>query len=448
MRVRYVKSACVVVEHAGVRVLCDPWLTDGIYYGSWYHYPPLDVEPEDFRGVDYVYVSHVHPDHLDVETLRRLDPETPVLIHDYRDKFVRRILESVGFEQIVELRHDELMPLSDDLAIEILAADNCDPSLCGKHFGCDALTTDGRTRQIDSLAVFRGGGRTLVNVNDSPYALAAAVCDKIRARHDAVDMLLTGYAGAGPYPQCFDNLDLDRKHERARAKRNQFLDQAMRFIEHLEPRWAMPFAGQYVLGGKLASLNPLRGVPETEELAALFAPRLATLASPPELVQLDSGEFFDLETGEASAPFHPPDPEARQRYVMQELAERRFPYEAELRIPDDERIDLTQRLEQARTRMHRHQEDFGFRSDWTIYLRTGQEHDYRVPLDGSPVSRVAPGEHREPYVRIELDYSLLTMILDRKAHWNNAEIGSHLRFYRQPDHYERAVFFFLSFLHG
>ena len=32
MKVEYLTSACVVVEHDGIRVLCDPWLTDGVYY--------------------------------------------------------------------------------------------------------------------------------------------------------------------------------------------------------------------------------------------------------------------------------------------------------------------------------------------------------------------------------------------------------------------------------
>lgn len=40
------------------------------------------------------------------------------------------------------------------------------------------------------------------------------------------------------------------------------------------------------------------------------------------------------------------------------------------------------------------------------------------------------------------------MILDRKAHWNNLEIGSHLRFCRQPDVFERAIYHFLCYFHA
>lgn len=43
MKVTNIASATVVIEHNGTRVLCDPWLSEGIYYGSWFHYPPLDT---------------------------------------------------------------------------------------------------------------------------------------------------------------------------------------------------------------------------------------------------------------------------------------------------------------------------------------------------------------------------------------------------------------------
>ena len=87
------------------RVLCDPWLSEGIYYGSWFHYPPLDTDVEAFGDVDYVYVSHIHPDHMDVATLRQLPKALPLLIHDYEDKPLLRILSGLGFSDITEVAH-------------------------------------------------------------------------------------------------------------------------------------------------------------------------------------------------------------------------------------------------------------------------------------------------------------------------------------------------------
>ena len=80
MRIQYLQSASVVIESEGVRILCDPWLYDGIYYGSWYHYPPLRFTPADVSDIDYIYVSHIHPDHYDAASLAEFPKNIPVII--------------------------------------------------------------------------------------------------------------------------------------------------------------------------------------------------------------------------------------------------------------------------------------------------------------------------------------------------------------------------------
>ena len=445
MKVRYVQSACVVIEQAGRRVLCDPWLTDGIYYGSWYHYPPLKFAPEDFAGVDALYISHVHPDHLDVETLKRLPKSLPVLIHDYEEKFVRRLIEQAGFTRIQEVPNGGRVELGGGLALQLFSADNCDPAACGRFLGCRIPQPYPRTLQLDSLAVFQAGRQVAVNANDCPYELSRGVFYQILRTYPRVDLLLVGYSGAGEHPQCFENLDDEAKLAAAAAKRDRFLRQAAQFIDHLKPARVMPFAGRYTLGGRLARLNRFRGVPELEEVPGELASRLPAGCST-DLVLLNSGESIDLEQGTVSAPFTPPDPAARQRYIDEVLAPKRLAYEGAGR-PEPDGTDWTPRLRRARARMRARKDTYGYQSDWTLYLDVGQPHLYRVPFGDGDVERAAPGSEAEPFVRIGLDPALLHMILNRTAHWNNAAIGSHLRFFRRPDVFERGVYHFLSYLH-
>ena len=449
MKVRYVTSSCVGVEHAGKKVLCDPWLTDGIYYGSWYHYPPLQFRPEDFADADFLYLSHIHPDHFDEETLKRFPKTVPVLILDYAEKFLLRRLERLGFRRIQEVPHGGEVQLGDDFTVELLAADGCDPALCGKFFGCAPPTPYARTLQLDSMAVFRGGGQTAVDINDCPYELARSACASIRARHPQVDFALLGYSGAGEYPQCFaDQMDGTALREAAQAKREQFLTQTIRFLQELRPIRFMPCGGQYTLGGDLAKLNGLRGIPELEELPEEFARRLQCEGLTSQLVLLNSGEWFDLERAQASAPFVPPDPLARQRYIEETLSKKRFQYQengGQASLAPGE--DLTARLQRAQSRMWRRQQEHGYRSDWRLYLDAGQEELYCVPFNGEAVEKTPRGKEAQPFVRIRLDPALLNMILNRQAHWNNAAIGSHLKFYRRPDQFERGIYHWLSYLH-
>ena len=44
MRLKLYRSATVGISSDGVKLLMDPWLTDGEYYGSWSHYPYFDIK--------------------------------------------------------------------------------------------------------------------------------------------------------------------------------------------------------------------------------------------------------------------------------------------------------------------------------------------------------------------------------------------------------------------
>lgn len=439
MKLTYIKSACVIVECKGIKVMCDPWLLDGIYYGSWYHYPPIQWTPEELSGVDYVYITHIHPDHLDVATLKRMPKDIPILIHNFADKYVLNILQRTGMENIREISHGEVVSLGKDFTIESLAADNCDPTICGRYFHCHLTAPYTKTKQIDTLAVFRGDGQTVVNTNDCPYEISKPVCEHILRKYGSVDLLLVGYRGAGPYPQCFDNLDEEGKRAQAIVHRDKMMKQSADFIRHINPKLFLPFAGQYVLGGKLAHFNPLL-LPNLEELPELYRPLLEGLEA--QMILLNSGEWVDIGSGECSSPYIFPVPEERQRYIDEVLSKKLMDYEHDA----VELEDLTPKLNQAVARMHHHQKQFGdYKTDWNVYLDTGQGVLYRIPFeqerDVEKVSREV-----EPFLRISVDYPLMVRILERKAHWNNAEIGSHLRFYRRPNEFDRMIHYLLSYL--
>ena len=85
MKIVKLGSATVVIETEDVSILCDPY-TDGITMGVGV-ITPIDLNQCDFSDIDYVYISHVHPDHFDPKTMDLLNPETPVLIHKYPRSF-------------------------------------------------------------------------------------------------------------------------------------------------------------------------------------------------------------------------------------------------------------------------------------------------------------------------------------------------------------------------
>ena len=59
-------------------------------------------------------------------------------------------------------------------------------------------------------------------------------------------------------------------------------------------------------------------------------------------------------------------------------------------------------------------------------------------------------KNNKKYVKYKTDLRLLKRLLlgPRYAHWNNAEIGSHINFYREPDVFDRNVYQSMCYFHN
>ena len=189
MQITYLKSASVIIENNGVKILCDPWLVDGEYYGSWYHYPPVNFKPEKYDDVDYIYISHIHLDHYSPKTLKKMKKNIPVKILKYIDKFLKNNLERLGFK-VIELEHNLRIPLKGNLYIKILAADYCNPELCGIHTGCSVMEKKYGATHIDSMCVIDDNDKVIVNTNDCLFELAKTSVSDIVKNYKKIDLLL------------------------------------------------------------------------------------------------------------------------------------------------------------------------------------------------------------------------------------------------------------------
>jgi len=91
--------AMALAEADGLRLLFDPLLDNRHHGGVFEVAPPRTVHAEALRS-DFLVLSHRHPDHFDVPSLRRLsalDDETVVLT---ADALVARVCKRLGFRTV------------------------------------------------------------------------------------------------------------------------------------------------------------------------------------------------------------------------------------------------------------------------------------------------------------------------------------------------------------
>jgi L-ascorbate metabolism protein UlaG (beta-lactamase superfamily) len=77
-QVNYVGHATVLIDTGRVRILTDPLLRDRVTFLQRHGPNPAPALLED-RPPDVVLISHLHYDHADLPSLRRLPPTTTVL---------------------------------------------------------------------------------------------------------------------------------------------------------------------------------------------------------------------------------------------------------------------------------------------------------------------------------------------------------------------------------
>jgi L-ascorbate metabolism protein UlaG (beta-lactamase superfamily) len=94
--VTYVGHATVVLDLPAGRLVTDPVLRDRVGYLQRVGAP---VDLDRLRTVDAVLVSHVHHDHLDGPSLRRLAPHVPVVA----PRGARSLLTSMGVRTVIEV---------------------------------------------------------------------------------------------------------------------------------------------------------------------------------------------------------------------------------------------------------------------------------------------------------------------------------------------------------
>ena len=175
------------------------------------------------------------------------------------EPFLKRNLTRLG-RNVIELKHGEKFECGAGLNIYIYASDDCNPEICFKFFGCGkSKSVDGGSTGIDTMSVFESSDHCILNVNDCPYELSKTALSRVLTNHKSVDLLLVGYAGAGSYPQCWSCYsDDDKLSKYGVKKKNHFLNMGLDYINQVQPKYYMPFAGTYVLSGRNAKLERFR----------------------------------------------------------------------------------------------------------------------------------------------------------------------------------------------
>ena len=224
MKVKFFGHNCFFLQGKSQSILIDPWLTDkGAFFGSWYQWPlnhhcksNLISALKKQKNV-FLYISHEHQDHFDIDTLNLLLPHiSKCIIPKYHDSFLRDQLKLIGYN-VIELNDLQRLFLSKNDFIELIIVDT------GVNH--------------DSTAIINLDDEVFVNQND------CKIFDRLSYLADTkVDYYSVQFSGATGHPVCFDMND-EKKKQISKKKAITKLTAVRNAIKIVNPKYYLPSAG-------------------------------------------------------------------------------------------------------------------------------------------------------------------------------------------------------------
>tara|TARA_B100001250_G_scaffold2042_1_gene1801 strand:- start:2604 stop:3890 length:1287 start_codon:yes stop_codon:yes gene_type:complete len=423
IKISYIYSACIIIETEDCKILCDPWFTEGIYDGSWFHFPKVN-DPLDLIGeVDFIYISHIHPDHYDPDFIKEYFNkfgEHKILISDHKPNYLFN-----------KMKGDGLIPTIIDEKKGVVIGNSSINILTHKtgsiHDVDSAISVKYKNHQKEHV---------VLNVND--IIMDAKFINKLRSLFPSIDILLCSYTGAGPYPQTYFSLDDKVLIEEIKKKKESFFDRYKKLTNSLNTKVNIPFAGKYVLGGKLTDLNDYRGVADAVEV----------LDFDKNAIVLDDGRDSFIDTQKLKPSKFRTKKYSRKEIIKRcdEIRNKKMDYERLINKDEVDRLPLRRLLFKSYNNAIKKSElnkdyYFVFDLDSHICILNGNKDNEDINIIDKKYVREMPAPRSEIIIDKRYLFGLMTLVY----HWNNAEVGSQYMVRRIPQEYNPAAQNFLNF---
>jgi UDP-MurNAc hydroxylase len=417
MKVTYIGHACMIMESGGTRILMDPWLTDPTYHGTWWHYPPLAVGVRDLPKIDYLYVSHEHPDHFDPPTLRQLDKRVPVIIANFKRKRFRDRLHAIGFHDITEINFgEEVRCNGSGLIVRLIAPDR---------------------PWDDSAILVKDGQTTVLNVNDCHL-------DEVTLRRlgseQQIDLAFLTFTGASQYPGCFE-FPLTSKIQRWQESKQSHLEEFVNWARLLQTKRAVPAAGNFaLLAPDQLFMNTAHYVNTPQEAVDLLR------AQAPEIegIQMNPGDEWSAD-GQLTR-LHPPPDWSRRLEDIEALGRRHDgAIAAEFAGETDAPADLYDRFHDYFTGLLQADPALAPRINIVTWWVVDGPHGGNWVIDFTRrrdwVYRGTPAQWN---LRLKFPARQVYEGVSGEAIWDNLVLSFRVRLARNPDRYMKEFWTWLS----
>jgi UDP-MurNAc hydroxylase len=431
MKITYLGHAGFCVETASSIIVMDPWLSsEGAFDSAWYQYPKnhhmadyvrdlFDASPKN----KYIYISHEHKDHFDLEFLNTLwNRDFTLFLANFRRPVVKETLDRNNFKckEIIGFNDSDTFRLGDVTLTFFIIDEEID---------------------CDSAILLKTDTKSFLNLNDCKLD---EMLPSILENYGKIDVFATQFSGAIWFPICYDIYSKEQ-YERISASKalNKFRATADA-ISVVKPAVYLPSAGPPCF------LDPLL-IEKNFEKINIFprAPQLIEYLESnceyrgtkwPEIMP---GDILDTETLKfvklAEDRVKDDEFEKYVRSYANEFKEHFHKREIENKKVNPQQVflDLKEALEYKVDQLRVVNEDVDTLLYWC--LSDYSDRIYKINFKEKTVTAVEKIENVDNFIRIATPAWQVKKVLTKEIDWADFALTFRVKLARNPDTYQHLI---------
>ena len=247
IKVQNYTNASISILTENEKILIDPWFTDGIYGGTWHNFPRLSPseKKEAIDNTDICIFTHLHKDHFDISTVKKLSHGTLFIYpKTFGWQVIKSTLEANNYKNQLLLDFGKERFLSKDFLIQAVPPMNTS--------GIASQDTD-NTMGIDGGFVITSQvlGTKMVFLADNNLYDDKVVDENLDLLREA-DLVAFAYSGfASDYPFNYNFSDSEKIKICTEGEESR-LQKQVRNLKKINPKIVMPYSSEFAPVGKPA----------------------------------------------------------------------------------------------------------------------------------------------------------------------------------------------------
>ena len=235
-------NATVVLNN---EFIFDPWMYGSLYNNSWSPYNKT-LKKTKLKNIKYCFISHLHQDHWDLDTIRYFPKNTLFIIPKLKmNKVIEIFLKKYGYSKILYVPTKKFIKIDDKYSISVVKPLNQD--------ALEAKNKDfkNRNRDIDNSCIIKtknDNSHHLLLSDNSPNNNKVFFKDYKNLKINNVWIPINGYAQ--DFPFCYDNFSVSEKKKFIHIMNNKRQNFLIKFLKKLNPDLILPYSSTFKLNGK------------------------------------------------------------------------------------------------------------------------------------------------------------------------------------------------------